>query len=92
MPVQILDLGSNLFSGNLSVIEGMPIATEFRFDGNALTGSMPRISPNTQVRHFLSPEDARCPWPACHVLKSTLAADGAFPSELLRSQMHWHHD
>ena len=46
----MLDIGSNKFSGNISVIEGMSLATEFRFDDNILTGSMPKISPNVQVQ------------------------------------------
>ena len=49
MVMQILDVGSNNISGNLSVIENMPIATEFRFDGNALTGRVPSVSPIVQV-------------------------------------------
>ena len=47
--MQLLDVGSNEISGNLSVIAEMPIATEFRFDGNMLTGQVPIISPNVQV-------------------------------------------
>lgn len=54
---QVLDFGSNNFTGNLSVIEGMPLATEFRFDGNALTGSLPLISHNVQVSIFVRGND-----------------------------------
>lgn len=52
--MQLLDVGSNNITGNLSILENMPLATEFRFDGNALTGRVPSISPNVQVRR------ARC--------------------------------
>lgn len=47
--MQILDVGSNQITGNLSVIESMPLGTEFRFDGNQMTGSIPQISSNVQV-------------------------------------------
>ncbi|KAK9791857.1 hypothetical protein WJX73_005571 [Symbiochloris irregularis] len=54
LPVGVLDFGNNNFTGNLSVLEGMALATEFRFDQNALTGSLPLINHNVQIFHVQS--------------------------------------
>lgn len=82
--LQVLDFGSNNFTGNLSVLEGMSLATEFRFDQNFLTGSMPLISHNVQVSLLLhlaaqSPITASTATGICRFMSQALPSRFALP-------------